>query len=94
MSTRSDFSRILLAIGALLIGMASYQCGAALAKQLFPAVGAEGAAAYRLGLAALILLAWRRPWRNTPARRDWRSLWGYGLAIGAMNLVFLSLIHI
>ncbi len=88
MSARPDFSRILLAIGALLIGMASYQCGAALAKHLFPAVGAEGAAAYRLGLAALILLAWRRPWRNTHARKDWRSLWGYGLAIGAMNLVF------
>lgn len=88
MPARSDFSRILLAIGALLIGMASYQCGAALAKHLFPAVGAEGAAAYRLGLAALILLAWRRPWRNAHAHKDWRSLWGYGLAIGAMNLVF------
>ena len=88
MSARPDFSRILLAVGALLIGMASYQFGAALAKQLFPAVGAEGAAAYRLGLAALILLAWRRPWRNAPARKDRLALWGYGLAIGAMNLVF------
>lgn len=88
MSPRADFTRILVAIGALLIGMASYQCGAALAKHLFPAVGAEGAAAYRLGLAALILLAWRRPWRSSHARKDWRVLWGYGLAVGAMNLVF------
>ncbi|MBA8885158.1 threonine/homoserine efflux transporter RhtA [Dokdonella fugitiva] len=67
MPPHSHFTRILLAIGALLLGMASYQCGAAVAKHLFPAVGAEGATAYRLGLAALILLAWRRPWRN--ARR-------------------------
>lgn len=88
MSPRADFTRVLFAIGALLIGMASYQCGAALAKHLFPAVGAEGAAAYRLGLAALILLAWRRPWRRSHARKDWRALWGYGLAVGAMNLVF------
>lgn len=88
MASGSDFTRVLLAIGALLIGLLSYQCGAALAKHLFPPVGAEGAAAYRLGLAALILLAWRRPWRNLRARRDWPALWGYGLAIGAMNLVF------
>jgi inner membrane transporter RhtA len=88
MPPHSHFTRILLAIGALLLGMASYQCGAAVAKHLFPAVGAEGATAYRLGLAALILLAWRRPWRNTGAPRDMRALWGYGLAIGAMNLLF------
>ena len=68
--------------------MLSYQCGAAVAKHLFPVVGAEGATAYRLGLAALILLAWRRPWRNAHAREGRRALWGYGLAIGAMNLAF------
>lgn len=84
----TNFSRVLLAAGVLLIAMASYQCGAALAKQLFPAVGAQGATAYRLGLAALILLAWRRPWRRAHRREGWRALWGYGLAIGAMNLLF------
>ncbi|HEY6941265.1 EamA family transporter [Dokdonella sp.] len=88
MPTRPDITRVLLAIGALLVGMLSYQCGAALAKHLFPAVGAEGATAYRLGLAALILLAWRRPWRRSHAREGRRALWAYGLAIGAMNLVF------
>ncbi|HEU4662964.1 MAG TPA: EamA family transporter [Dokdonella sp.] len=88
MSSTSNVSRVLLAVGALLIGMLSYQCGAAMAKHLFPAVGAEGATAYRLGLAALILLAWRRPWRHSHAGKDRRALWAYGLAIGAMNLVF------
>ena len=77
----------------LLISMVSYQCGASLAKHLFPQVGAQGATAYRLGLSALILLLWRRPWRRSgtnqsASRRDWRALWGYGLAMGAMNLVF------
>jgi inner membrane transporter RhtA len=68
--------------------MVSYQCGASLAKHLFPQVGAQGATAYRLGLSALILLLWRRPWRRAKDARDWRALWGYGLSMGAMNLVF------
>jgi inner membrane transporter RhtA len=93
MSSRSAVAPLVLAIGMLLISMVSYQCGASLAKHLFPQVGAQGATAYRLGLSALILLLWRRPWRRSgtgqdTARRDWRALWGYGLSMGAMNLVF------
>ncbi|HEY8327947.1 MAG TPA: EamA family transporter [Rhodanobacter sp.] len=93
MSSRSAVAPLALAIGMLLISMVSYQCGASLAKHLFPQVGAQGATAYRLGLSALILLLWRRPWRRSgtgqnTARRDWRALWGYGLSMGAMNLVF------
>jgi inner membrane transporter RhtA len=79
---------MLLAIGALLISMASYQCGAAVAKQLFPQVGAQGATAFRLGLGALILLLARRPWRAMRRGASSGVLWGYGLSIGAMNLVF------
>lgn len=79
---------MLLAVGMLLISMGSYQFGAALAKQLFPAIGAQGATACRLGLGALILLLVRRPWRTWRRGRDLRALWGYGLSIGVMNLVF------
>ena len=93
MSSRSTVAPLVLAIGMLLISMVSYQCGASLAKHLFPQVGAQGATAYRLGLSALILLLWRRPWRRSgtgqdTGQRDWRALWGYGLSMGAMNLVF------
>ncbi|HEV2538492.1 MAG TPA: EamA family transporter [Frateuria sp.] len=88
MSSRSDATQIAIAIGALLVAMVSYQCGASLAKHLFPQVGAQGATAYRLGISALILLAWRRPWRRLRDGRDWRGLWAYGLSMGAMNLVF------
>lgn len=88
MSSRSAVAPLALAVGMLLISMVSYQCGASLAKQLFPQVGAQGATAYRLGLSALILLLWRRPWRRSAGRRDWAALWGYGLSMGAMNLVF------
>lgn len=88
MSSRSAFAPVLFAVGMLLISMVSYQCGAALAKHLFPLVGAQGATTYRLGLGALILLLWRRPWRRSHAKHGWRALCGYGLAMGAMNLVF------
>jgi inner membrane transporter RhtA len=88
MSSRSTAAPVALAVGMLLISMVSYQCGASLAKHLFPQVGALGATAYRLGFSALILLLWRRPWRRSASPRDWRVLWGYGLAMGAMNMVF------
>lgn len=88
MSPRSTIGPVALAIGVLLISMVSYQCGASLAKHLFPSVGAQGATAYRLGLSALILLLWRRPWRRLGDRPNWRALWAYGLSMGAMNLVF------
>jgi inner membrane transporter RhtA len=78
----------LLPVGALLTSVLSFQLGAVLAKQLFPLVGAEGATAIRLGLGALILWVWRRPWRRLPERRGWIPLVGYGLTLGLMNLFF------
>ena len=78
----------LLAPGALLLSMLSFQFGAALAKQLFPIMGAQGATALRLGLGALILWILRRPWRRFAGRHDWASLWGYGITLGVMNLCF------
>lgn len=78
----------LLPVGSLLLGMLSFQCGAALAKQLFPIMGAQGATAIRLGLGALILWMLRQPWRRLKGRHDWTALWGYGLTLGIMNLCF------
>ncbi len=78
----------LLPVGSLLLGMLSFQCGAALAKQLFPLMGAQGATAIRLGLGALILWLLRQPWRRLAGRHGWASLAGYGLTIGVMNLCF------
>jgi len=86
MSSRSTSP--LLPLGTLLVAMLSFQCGAALAKQLFPLVGAQGTTAMRLGLGALILWVVRRPWRRLAGREGWAPLWGYGLTIGLMNLCF------
>lgn len=80
-----------LSVAALVTGMVSLQCGATFAKSLFPALGAAGTSALRVGFSALILIAvWRpwRPWRRSlPAREaGWIAL--YGTALGLMNLLF------
>ena len=84
----SRFTSPALPVGSLLLGMLSFQCGAALAKQLFPLMGAQGATATRLGLGALILWLLRQPWRRLAGRHGWASLVGYGVTIGVMNLCF------
>lgn len=86
--SRSTRSAIFLPIALLLVAMASIQGGAALAKQLFPQVGAEGTTALRLSLAAIILMVVMRPWRTRPNWGAWKSLLGYGAALGSMNLLF------
>ncbi len=68
--------------------MICFQVGAALAKQVFPQVGAEGATALRLGLSSLMLWTVFRPWRQRRSNREKRSIVLYGLAMGCMNLCF------
>jgi inner membrane transporter RhtA len=72
----------------LIVAIVCFQGGAALAKGLFPAVGASGAAALRLALAAIMLLAVWRPWRLRLSPREVRVIVIYGLALGWMNFFF------
>ncbi len=78
----------LLAVGALILAMLSFTSGASVAKQLFPLIGAEGATALRVMLAALMLAAAHRPWRARVPAAAWPPVLVYGLALGAMNLLF------
>lgn len=81
-------SRVLVALVAVVVAMASVQTGASFAKQLFPAVGAAGTSALRLVFAALVLCAIWRPWRARLGRRDLAVVALYGGALGTMNLTF------
>jgi inner membrane transporter RhtA len=70
--------------------MVCFQAGAALAKGLFPVVGASGATALRTGFAALMLIAVWRPWRLRCTWREARTIVIYGVSLGWMNLCFYS----
>jgi inner membrane transporter RhtA len=76
-----------LPVLAIAAAMVSTYAGAAFAKHLFPVVGAEGVVALRVGLSALLLTAFARPWRALPSRADIPNLLLYGLALGCMNLL-------
>lgn len=75
-------------IYAVLLAIISVQCGAAIAKSLFPAIGAAGTASIRIGLSAIILLIAYRPNLKAITPKQWKIVVPYGLSLGAMNLIF------
>lgn len=77
-----------LPLGMALTAMVSVQIGAAMGKQMFGAVGPQGAVTLRVVLAAIILFLVHRGWR---LRLDWPALklvLPYGVILGVMNLCF------
>jgi inner membrane transporter RhtA len=84
--TRSRFS--LPPIPAVFLAIISVQGGAAIAKGLFPVVGAAGTASLRIGLSALMLLVAVRPRLGQLTAAQWRAVVPYGLALGLMNFLF------
>lgn len=77
----------------LLLSLGCFQYGATLAKPLFAVVGAQGASALRLGLAAIMLAALVRPWRVPLDRRARWLVLGYGLGLAGLNLFFFMAIR-
>lgn len=74
---------------AVLGSVTALGIGTSWAKQLlFPAVGAQGTTAMRVGLSALLMLALWRPWRWRLSRADVKAVASYGAALGGMNLMF------
>ena len=77
-----------LAVPAVLGGVACYQLGAAIAKSLFPVLGATGTAGLRISLSAVILCVLWRPWRRWPGAEAMSAVVPYGVSLGLMNLLF------
>jgi inner membrane transporter RhtA len=75
-------------VPAVLLAIVSVQGGAAIAKGLFPVVGAAGTASLRIGLSALMLLVAVRPRLRQLRAAQWRAVVPYGLALGSMNFLF------
>ena len=75
-------------IPAVLFAIISVQSGAAIAKGLFPVIGAAGTASLRIGISALLLLSVYRPNLLKITAKQWKFVIPYGLSLGAMNLIF------
>ncbi|MEV3861587.1 EamA family transporter [Streptomyces sp. NPDC050095] len=75
-------------VGLVLTGCVSVQFGGALAVSLMPRVGAIGVVSLRLLVAALVLLVVCRPRLRGHSRTDWGTVVVFGIAMGAMNLLF------
>ncbi|MBX0288856.1 EamA family transporter [Hymenobacter sp. HSC-4F20] len=73
---------------AVLLSIVSVQGGAAIAKGLFPVLGAAGTASLRIGFSALLLLLVVRPRLGQLQPAQWRAVVPYGLALGIMNFLF------
>ncbi|MBW3088107.1 EamA family transporter [Bifidobacterium sp. 82T24] len=80
---------VIVAIEGMLMYLAT-----GVAKSVFTQINPLCAAWYRFGFLAVMMLAWRRPWRRSVrhtlphTRRDWLITAGCGLAIVAMNTMF------
>lgn len=70
----------------------SLSFGAAFAAQLFPALGAWGVTALRLGIAAIVMLVAVRPAVRRWTGRQWRAALLFGVALGGMNGFFYAAI--
>jgi inner membrane transporter RhtA len=75
-------------VPAVLLSIISVQAGAAVAKGLFPVLGAGSTTLIRVGLSALILFAINRTNLRNLTAQQWKAVIPYGVVLGAMNLIF------
>ena len=76
--------------GLVFLSIVSVQVGAAFAKNLFPALGAQGAVFLRLGFAALLLWMLWRPRVRGHGRANYLSAISFGLVLATMNSTFYA----
>lgn len=75
-------------VAALMGSLVSLCVGTSFARTLFAQMGATGISAYRIGLAAVLLVLVLRPWRRRWQASDLPALALYGVTLGTMNLLF------
>jgi inner membrane transporter RhtA len=72
-------------IWLVLIGIASVQFGAAVAKDLFGQIEPTAMVWLRLATSAVVLVAVARPRLRGRSRADWVTVLAFGLTLGSMN---------
>ncbi|MDZ5622953.1 EamA family transporter [Nocardioides sp. HM23] len=73
------------AIALVLVGIASVQLGAGVAKNLFDEISPTALVWLRLASSSLVLLAIARPRWSGRDRADWLAVLGFGVSLGVMN---------
>jgi len=68
-------------------GLTQY-VGAALAVGLFAVIPSASVAWWRLAVSAVVLLAWRRPWKQQWTRRELGAAALFGAVLATMNVAF------
>ena len=86
-SARGALDRVPAPALFLVSGLTLY-AGAAVAVGLFDRLGAPTVGWWRIVLAAVVLLAWRHPWRRRWTRRDVVAAALFGVVLAGMNVVF------
>jgi len=76
------------AVLSVLLAITSFQAGAAIAKGLFPVLGAAATSSLRIVLSVIILVIFNRPNLRNLTTAQWRNVALYGLTLGAMNIIF------
>lgn len=76
------------AVLAVLLAITSFQGGAAIAKGLFPVLGAAATSSLRIVLSAIILVIFNRPNLRNLTAVQWKYVALYGSTLGAMNTIF------
>jgi len=84
----SERRAALLPIVAIAGAMISVQLGATTAHRLFATLGAPGATALRVSLAAIMVVAILRPWQAKLTLKSVPILLVYGVTLGLMNYTF------
>lgn len=85
---RQGIGAALVPYGCVGLSVLGFQLGAAIVTPLFATIGAQGASALRLGLAACLLGAVLRPWRGPVPRAALGWTFGYGFGLAGLNLFF------
>jgi inner membrane transporter RhtA len=80
------------AVLRVLLAIISFQTGAAIAKGIFPVLGALATSSLRIILSAIILIIFNRPNLRNLTAAQWKAVALYGLTLGAMNVIFYQAI--
>ncbi|RMI05069.1 EamA family transporter [Cellulomonas triticagri] len=77
----------------LVSGLAQYG-GAAVAVSLFAVIASPSVAWLRIAASAVLLVAWRRPWRMRWTRADLLASAAFGVVLAGMNVAFYVAIDV